>query len=69
MPYTLYRDVCQVSFIYRRRMAAGPRARKFSQKNIKAPLQKTPEVLGLSNYPKKHYGALEKIPESFDGIE
>ena len=47
--YTIYRDVCQVSFIYRRRMAAGPRARKFSQKNIKAPLQ--------------------KIPESFDGIE
>jgi hypothetical protein len=30
-------------------MAAGPRAREFSQKNIKAPLQ--------------------KIPESFDGIE
>jgi hypothetical protein len=27
-------------------MAAGPRARKFSQKNIKAPLQKIPESLG-----------------------
>ena len=50
-------------------MAAGPRARKFSQKNIKAPLQKIPERWGIFNYPKKHYGALEKIPESLSGIE
>ena len=68
--YTVYRDVCQVSYLYRRRMAAGPQGgQTFSQKNIKNPFKKIPESLGLSNYPKRHYGALEKIPESLGGIQ
>ena len=48
----------------------GPKGgQTFSQKNIKNPFKKIPESLGLSNYPKKHYGALEKIPESLGGIQ
>ena len=48
----------------------GPQGgQTFSQKNIKNPFKKIPESLGLSNYPKKHYGALEKIPESLGGIQ
>ena len=47
----------------------APRGQTFSQKNIKNPFKKIPESLGLSNYPKKHYGALEKIPESLGGIQ
>lgn len=50
-------------------MATGPKARKFSQKNIKNPFQKIPESFDVFNYPKKHYGALQKIPESLGGIQ
>lgn len=70
IPYTIYRMFVKYLIYTAAEWRPGPqRGQTFSQKNIKNPFQKIPESLGMFNYPKKHYGALEKIPESLGGIQ
>ena len=70
IPYTIYRMFVNDLIYTAAEWRPGPQGgQTFSQKNIKNPFKKIPESLGLSNYPKKHYGALEKIPESLGGIQ
>jgi hypothetical protein len=51
-------------------MAAGPqRAKQILKKTLRPLFKKSLNGLAIFNYPKRHYGAAQKIPESLGGIQ